>query len=246
MRIPRPVLIAAAALAVLTLAGCAPAPTAGPGGALPDTVTVQGSGTALAAPDKAEIGFSTFSKNADPKAAMAKAGADAAAILAALKKAGVAKEDLQTTGVMLQPEYAYRENEPPRVTGYRADVTVKATVRDITKIADVITAGTTAGAKSVSGPSFALDDDNPTKFEAVKKAVADAKARAEAMAGAGGRKVGEVVSMTDSAAVSAPGYPMLMRGGYAAADYMYPKAAIEPGQLEMTAQVTIVYRLVTP
>ncbi|TLM80397.1 MAG: DUF541 domain-containing protein [Actinobacteria bacterium] len=239
-----PLVLAAIAIATaLTLAGCQPAVVAS-SAALPDTVTVQGFGTALAAPDKAELSFSVFAKNADAKAAMSKAGADGEAIVAALKKAGVAKEDIQTTGVTLQAEYAYQEGESPRITGYRADVTVKATVRDIAKIADVITAGTQAGAKSVAGPTFLLDDDNPTKFEAVKRAVADAKARAEAMAGAGGRKVGEVVSMADSA-VAAEAPSALERAYATKADMAgaVPQAAIEPGQLEMTAQVTVVYRL---
>lgn len=233
--------IAAMALAAIA-AGCSGAPAAGP--AAPDTVTVRGTGTALSAPDEARLVFTTFAENADPKAAMTAAGRSGEAIVAALRKAGLDEKDMRTTGVTLQPRYAYREGSAPRVTGYRADIAVQATVRDMDKLADVISAGTSAGALEIQGPSFELSEDNPLRFEALRTAVSDAKARGEAMAEAGGRKLGAVVRMSDSSVRTQPlpdyADAKMAVGEMAAA---VPAGAILPGQLEMTAEVVIEYSL---
>lgn len=238
-----PLVVAAiAALALATVVtGCASQPAAGP--TAPDTVTVRGTGTALSAPDEARLVFSTFAENADPKAAMTAAGRSGETIVAALRKAGLDEKDLRTTGVTLRPQYAYREGAAPRVTGYRADIAVQATIRDLDKLADVISAGTSAGALEVQGPAFELSEDNPLRFEALEKAVADAKARGEAMAEAGGRKLGAVVRMSDSSVQAQPSHYYADARVAASEMAAVPAGAIQPGQLEMTAEVVIEYSL---
>lgn len=241
-RAAMPVLLGAALAVALATAACTPAPAAGP--AAPDTVTVQGTGTTMAPPDQADIVFTAFARRPDAKAAMTAAGKAAEAIVAALRKSGLDEKDLQTAGVTLQPEYAYREGAAPRITGYRADVAVKATVKEIGKLADVVSAGTGAGALEVQGPHFRLADDNPKRFEAIEKAVADAQARAKAMAEAGGRSVGQVVRMSDSVAQAEPPWgDRTARYAYGDVAGAIPDAAVQPGQLEMTAQVLVEFRL---
>jgi uncharacterized protein YggE len=111
-------------------------------------------------------------------------------VVKALKAAGVTDANQQTTGVTLNPQYAYSNGKPPRITGYQAAVQVRARVTDLAKIGDVIKAGTDAGANSVSGPNFTLSEENPTKFKALDLAVTDAKAKAESLAKASGRSLG--------------------------------------------------------
>ncbi len=206
----------------------------------PDSVTVKGTGDALAVPDLAEMTFTAFSVAPDAKAAMGAAGKTAEAIVGALRKAGVPEEDLQTTGVTLRPEYAYAEGSAPRITGYRADIAVKATVRKIDILADVIAAGTGAGALEMVGPAFRLADDNEKRFEAIEEAVTDAKARAAAMAKAGGRSLGEVVRMGEADVRAEVPVPW---GDRAMLSAGVPEGAIQPGQLETTAEVVVEFRL---
>ncbi len=244
MRHARPALltglIAAALFAALPLSACTTRVVSA-GVPQDDTVTVAGTGAALSKPDRADITFTASAQTSDAKSAMNQVAVTATKMLKAVKAAGVAENDLQTTGVTLNPQYRYASGKPV-LTGYQASVQTRARVTDLTKIADVIKAGTDAGASNVSGPAFSLSDDNPTKFTALDLAVKDAKAKAASLAAASGRTLGPVVSVTEGGRPSAaylPNYTSdLLHGGYAAA-----AVPVQPGQLQDTANVSVVFAL---
>ena len=227
--------VAAVMLAALATAGCSA--KTGTTASSPDKVTVNGSGTALSKPDRAQLDFGVSASDPDPKTAMSKASAAAARLVTALKKAGIAEADLQTTGVTLSPRYK-RVGATTRVTGYGADYSLRATTSDLANVGDVISAGTAAGATSVSGPNFTLSDTNPTKYAALGNAVTDARAKAGTLAKAAGRSLGGVLSMTQS---GQSGFAQDYRSGAFFASAM--PAAVQPGQLEDRASVTVVFAL---
>ena len=242
-RIGAPAAAAALLLAVtLALPGCTTKVVAT--GATPqEAITAAGTGVALSKPDRADVTFSVSSSAADPKTAMTKAAVVSDRVTKALKAAGIADKELQTTGVTLSPKYTYK-NGASLVAGYQANVEVRARVNDIAKVGDVIVAGTGAGATSVSGPSFSLTDANPAKFEARSEAVADAKAKATVLAKASGRSLGAVQSVTEAGAVAANN---LMRDGALPSAVNAGTAAYAPdiqaGQLEDRSSVTVVFGL---
>lgn len=225
-----------AALAAVAFASAGCTTVASSGAAVPNTVTASGTGTVHAAPDEADMSFGVTSSNANAKSALGAASKDAEKLTAALVKAGIAKEDIQTQNVSVYPNYANRSSKPT-ITGYTASLDIQAAVRDIGTLGDVINAANNAGSDSLSGPSFTISDKSALHSQAIEKAVADARTRAEAMAKAAGKTVGAVVSISESTASNNPG-PLF-------ASRMTAEASvpISLGQLDVTTDVTVVYEL---
>lgn len=227
-------LVAALALG----AGCSEAPE---DSAYLNTVTAAGNGKALSAPDTAEFTFGVETTDPKAKPALDRAGAAAEAISSAVQKAGVAKDDIQTSGVRVEPIYAeYKEGVAPHVVSYRAHVTLRARVRDMEIIGTVIEAATGAGANTINGPTFTLEDDAEASDAAISDAVADAKRRAQAMAEASDRELGGVVRVFETN-VEIPFQPNYLYATQGSPDMS--RAAIEPGQLDVNARVTVIFSL---
>jgi len=234
-------LLAALALALVALAGCGTtattATTAAQGGTTMNTVTASGMGTTQAAPDTAEMSFGVVTTSADAQTALDDASKAAEQITAAVKKQGIAAEDIQTRDVSVWPQTADKNGQQV-ITGYQASLSVQVKVRDIGKLGEVISAANAAGSNSISGPTFTIADPGPSRATAINEAVADARKTAEAMASAAGKSVGEVVSMSSSDVGSIPS-PMYGASDMAGA----AKVPIEPGQLDITANVVVVFEL---
>jgi hypothetical protein len=152
------------------------------------------------------------------------------AVIAALKAAG--GSNLQTQQVSLYPQ----TNDRNQVTGYVADNSVSAEAK-IAGAGALIDAAVAAGANNVSGPTLDVSDRDARYRDALGKAVADARAKAAALAGAGGFGVGPVSSVTEqTAAAPAPVYEAVAAGKSAA-------TPIEPGTQDVTADVTVTFRI---
>jgi uncharacterized protein len=237
--------IAAASLlalaAGLALAGCRTEIVAAPAAnAQLNTVTATGNGKASAAPDQATVSFGVTRQASNAKTALDQASVAAAQVASAVKKAGVADKDIQTADVNVYPQYSTPSaSGKSTISGYQASITVSVIARDLSKLGDLITAANQAGADTVNGPSFGLADDSPAQDQATTKAVADARRSAEAMAKAAGRSLGAVVSMSSS---NVSNVPLPMRSA-AAADSAQASVPIQPGQLQVTSEVTVVFQL---
>ena len=232
-------LLAALALALVALAGCGETTNiTTPAGAAANTVTASGAGTTQAVPDTAEMSFGVTTLSANAKLALDEAAKSAAQIAGALKKQGIADEDIQTQDVSVYPQTVDQDGKQV-ITGYQASLSVRVKVRDIAKLGEVISAANAAGANDISGPTFTIDDPAPARAKAIDEAVADARKSAEAMAKAAGKSVGEVLSMSSSDVGMVPG-PMFSTSDMAGAAKSVP---IEPGQLDITANVVVVFEL---
>jgi uncharacterized protein YggE len=230
MRRLLPLAIAALALvAVALFAGVAHPDAARGEPATPDTVTTTGHGVVTAVPDEATIDAGVHTQAASAADALAQAARLMNAVVAALKNAG--GDDLQTQQVALGPQ----QNDQGHVTGYTADASVSAR----TKIADagaLVDAAVSAGASSVNGPTLDVAGRDALYRDALKKAVADARAKAEALAEAGGFGVGQVSSVTEQSA----GAPVPVFDVAAAKSEAMP---VEPGTQDVSADVTVTFRI---
>lgn len=235
----RTVLVLALGLAigVLALTGCTTKVVTTEGAAPLHTVTAAGEGKAVSAPDMAEMQFGTTVVAADAKAALGQANDTAKKIADAVKGAGVAAEDIQTANVSVWPEQSF-EGDKATITGYRASIQVRVKIREIDEIGTVIGAASDAGTNEIGGPSFMLDDDDAVSAEAIELAIADARARAEVMAEAAGKSLGEIISVSETG-VGTPIY----YGARGEALDSAGAVAIEPGQLDIMANVTVVFEL---
>lgn len=232
-------LVALAAVLVLALTGCTTKVVTSPGQVL-NTVTALGEGKHVAAPDRAEMTFGVTTQGNEAKATLDDASKRSDTLISALKKAGINAEDIQTSGVSLNPQYDYNEGKIPRITGYQASLQVRVTMKDIEKIGDIIAAASDGGATDIQGPNWTLSEDSDARAQAIEKAVADAKVRAEVMAKAAGKSVGDVVSLNESGV----SVPIIYGETRAAADMAAAGVPqVEPGTLDITANVTVVFEL---
>ncbi|HEY2940497.1 MAG TPA: SIMPL domain-containing protein [Gaiellaceae bacterium] len=233
----RIVLIAALAallVAVIALAGVG-RPGAAHGSPAPAGrgITVTGTGTTVAVPDEASFSFGVESTGATARAAQAANAERMAGVVAALKGAGVAGRDLQTTDVSVMPDWS---NDGSRVEGFRAHASVQAKVRRIARAGAVVDAAVAAGATETSGPSLERADRDAQYRTALRNAVADARAKAEALAAEADVQLGRVVRVEEGAPAPQPYYER-------AALTAVRETPIEPGTQETQATVTVTFSL---
>jgi uncharacterized protein YggE len=240
MRLAPPALAPlAAVLALLPLQALAQdtAPPAAP--ALPRVLSVTGEGHATAKPDLARISLGVGHQAETAEAAMAMMAEGMQAVLARLAQEGIASSDVRTGQLMLEPAWNYNTPDGnPVMTGFVATQVVDVTVRDLDQVGGVLDAVVQDGANRVNGVMFDLAEPREALNEARRDAVADARARAEVYAEAAGVALGDLVSVSDTAAFA----PMPMfdaRGGAEAA----AAVPVAPGQLTLTAVVTMTWAL---
>lgn len=162
------------------------------------------------------------------------------AVLEAIVTAGVERRDIRTSLVGLGPITDYSSERGPRVTGYQLTNTVEVTVRDVGSAGQVIDAGLAAGATSLDGLEFRLDDPAPAEDAARRAAVEDARRRATTLAAAAGISLGPVIGIVESSHPT----PLFERGGIAG---MALKAAsdtpIEAGTQEVVVSVVVTFQI---
>jgi uncharacterized protein YggE len=233
MRRLLPILLAAAAaLLALALLGVG-RPTAARGDTTPSTssssVTTVGHGVVTVIPDRATISGGVRTSATTAAEAMAGNAAAATKVIAALKKAG--GSNVQTQEVSLYPQMS-----KGRVTGYVAQNTVSAEA-SIADAGRLIDAAVAAGANTVDGPSLSVSDQDALYRQALQKALADARAKAQALAQAGSFGLGGVESVTEQSAETPIVYAATPTAGKA------PSTPVEPGTQDVTADVQVTFAI---
>lgn len=202
-------------------------------------ISVTGVGSVSVAPDKVtiEVGVETF--NSEVTQAFSQSNSTLRAVTEAIKVLGIADNDIVTSNLSVYSNSRYNPSDGAEERGYSVSNTLRITVRDISQIEAVIDAAINAGANQLYGLSFSVSDPKAVESEARQLAVADARARAEELAGLVGGEVGEVVriaeftsggfyNVRESAAFGFGG-----DGG----------AFVSPGQQEVIIQVEVSFRL---
>jgi uncharacterized protein YggE len=217
-------LVLVAALAAATLPGSASSAAADAGG-----ITVLGTASVSSVPDRAELSFGVESQGETARAALAANAAEMRKVIAALKAAGAT--GAKTQYVSLSPRY----NDRSEPQGFVAVNSVSATLEQLARAGAVIDAAVEAGANQVYGPSLSSGDRTELYRQALKRAVANARANAQSLAEAGGVSLGRVTAI-----VEAGGAPQPLP--YAADKAMALESTpIEPGKQQTTANVTVTF-----
>ena len=236
----RPLLLAVAlALGTPAMTACAQ----NTGYAVPSDGTllsVSAQAEARRVPDVATMSTGVVTRAADANAAMRANAEQMSKVMAAIKAAGIAERDIQTTGVNLNPDYRYEDNKAPVITGYQASNTVNIKVRDLSKLGKALDALVASGANQVNGPSFEIDQPEAAYDEARQAALKKAQARADMYAKSLGLKVRRIVSISEGGGFRPPmPMPMMaMARGKAEAD-----TAISPGETALSASLDVVFEL---
>ncbi|KPN20829.1 hypothetical protein AO715_13605 [Xanthomonas sp. Mitacek01] len=238
--IPRPLLLACGlALGTLTMTASAQDTTHQTATSDGTLLSISAQAEASRAPDIATMSTGVVTQAADANAAMRANAEQMAKLMQAIKAAGIAERDVQTSGVNLSPQYRYAENQPPAITGYQASNTVNLKVRDIGKLGQVLDALVASGANQINGPTFEIDDADAVQDEARSAALKKAQARAEVYANSLGMRVRRIVSISEGGGFQAPPRPMMaMRAMAESAD-----TSISPGESTLTANLDVVFEL---
>lgn len=201
-------------------------------------VVTTGEGVVKRAPDRAWVTIAAESRARTPQDAQ-RANTDAmTSVTQRLKTSGIAAEAIQTTMFDLQPEFDYA-NGKQTLRGYVARNQVQVRVDELPKLGEVIAAVVGSGATNISGVRFDLKDRDAAEREALRKAVADARKRADAAVAGANMRVERVTRIEEQREFS-PGPPrpmqMAMRAGTAEKQAAVP---IEAGEIEIHVRVSL-------
>ena len=221
------VLLVAAAIAGVAQPHLGRSATASTG----STITVTGNGTVDATPDRASFNFGVTTNGATAAEALSRNSAEARAIIAALKKAGVDSSDIQTTQVSLWPQTSSNGRV---ITGYQASNSVQVTAA-LGKSGSLVDAAVGAGANNVEGPSLDTADKASLYNQALKQALDAAKGKAQAIANASGLTLGAALKVREG------GAPTPIVYGEALASRAAAAPPIEAGTQKIEASVTVTY-----
>jgi len=220
------------------LAACGPSTITVQPQPMQRTLTVTGSGMVTLTPDVAYIYIGVHTENVSVAEAVAENNTKAQAVATAIKGFGVEAKDIQTTNFSIWPQDQYDDKNNKTGTIYNVDNTVYITVRDLTKIGDLLDASIRAGANTINSIQFDVADKTEALSQARKAAVENAQKQAQELVDATGVKLGDVqtISYYDSTPLSAD----YGKGGGAMAASSVP---VSSGQYQLTTTVTIVYEL---
>jgi uncharacterized protein len=235
MRMIRIAGVALLVLAAAAVAGVGIPETAGGAESSPHQgITVNGTGTAKAIPNQAQLSLGVTTKGSTAREALAANSARMERVIAALKSTGVSEGDIKTQDVSVGPAY---DGDSGTENGYAARNSVAVTLRDLDRSSAVLDAASRAGANEVYGPSLTRSNRDAYEAKALESAFGNARKRAEALADAAGVRLGRVTSIVEGSGGPQPMYDMRARAEPAVG------APIEPGSEEIQASVTVTFAI---
>ncbi len=217
----------------------------------PRTLSVRGEGKISASPDLAEISVGVVTEAPTARNALSANNEAMAALQEVLKERGVAAKDIQTTNISVSPRYAQPPRPQPgqaqqdfqqRIIGYQVTNTVQITARNLENLGPLLDSVVTAGANQMYGIQFRIEDSKQLLDEARKRAMADAKRKAELYAGESGLVLDRPLRIDESSGMQPP-QPMYGMARGMMAESSVPVAA---GEQELSVSVQVVYELKLP
>lgn len=217
-----------------------------------DTITVQGDGQATLPPDVAKVSFTvqnTAKTVADAQAATTK---QANTAIDYVKGQGVDEKDVKTLSYNISPEYSYPNPcaygaicpdyyREPKITGYQVSQTVQVTMRDLTKVGEMLGGLGQLEVQNVNGPAFALDDSTAGYSAAREDAINKAKVQAKQLAAQLGVRLGKIVNFSESSGGYL--YPMMYDLGGDVAESKSATPEVPVGENTYNASVSITYEI---
>ncbi|MBI2714150.1 MAG: SIMPL domain-containing protein [Rhizobiales bacterium] len=200
-------------------------------------VTVTGEATVSVAPDMVVIRIGVASQGRTAREASDANARQMTAVLAAIKDAGIAERDVQTSRLSLQPQYDPNKTGGARLLGFQVTNQLTVKIRDVDKVPAILDRAIGAGANEMSGIEFVVSEQSKLLDQARGEAIADAHRKATLYARAAGVKVGSVVEITEAGAAPPLRLMQAMRAGGPGAP------PFSPGEQTLRAVATVTYEL---
>jgi uncharacterized protein YggE len=250
----------AASPAMLHAQATTPQVTLGPNSAL---LSLTAEGQTLRVPDIAMFSAGVVTQAPTAAQAMRENSARMDAVVAALKRAGIADRDIQTSAINLSPVYSNpdrdaqirarqmgqpyippEQQEPPRIIGYQARNTVSVRVRDLANMGRVIDTLVSVGANEVNGPNFTIEEQEAALNEARVDAVTKGRQRAEVYARAAGLRVARILSISEGGGFYPVQRDIIVTGSARGGAPPPPPTPVQPGELTLGVNVSMQFELV--
>jgi uncharacterized protein YggE len=209
-------------------------------------IVVNGSAQVFVAPDEATVRLGIVRQAPTAQAAQEQANVVGKEILNAIAKAGVPANQIQTARLVLSPIYAPRgpeSRDAPRIVAYNATNTILVRIDNLSLVGPAIDAGLKAGANQVEGVQFGLRNDLPSREEAIKQAVQEARSKAQTMADALRVNLVEVLEASEAGISVVPFAEAGFSSRLAVAAAADTSTPVSPGQIQVNANVTIRFRI---
>ncbi len=199
---------------IITIMGLSPMPLISQPGIAAEiivpTIALNGTGKALGAPDMAMLSLGVLRQAKTANEAMKKNNSAMAKILAALKNAGIAEEDLRTTNFSIRPQYKrYKKtsssrNRLPEIIGYTVSNQMSVKINDLKKLGEIIDMTVKLGVNTGGNIQFLNKNPAPFISKARQKAMENAIAKAKTLTNAAGAKLGKILTITENSFIPRP------------------------------------------
>ena len=220
---------------IATIILCVAMLFAGAALALDRLITVTGESMISVAPDMATIQLGVTTQAASAREAGDANAKKMSGLLSAIKAAGIAEADIQTTQLSLQPQYS--GGNAPRITGFQASNQVTVKVREIGAVSGVLDRAIAAGANDIAGIEFVVSERSKALDRARREAIDDARRKAELYAGAANAKLGPVVTISEIPP-QPPVRPVMHSMREAATS-----VSVAPGEQQLRLSLTVTFEL---
>lgn len=200
-------------------------------------ITVSGQGQVMVSPDTAQVQLGVQAQGADLATVQQQVNSAMNAVLAALKSAGIPDNQIRTVVYSVSVQRDPKAPDSP-ITGYQVTHLVQVKVTPVDKVGAVVDAAVGKGANLVNGIQFIVENQDAAERQARQLAMADARNKAEQLAQLGSVQIGQPVTISETQA--SPPTPIAVPGAVAR-DVV--STEIQPGQSEVTVNVTVSYAI---
>lgn len=227
--------------AAVAFVGTGIAPTEAATESMNRTISLSATGSVKTRPDAADITVGVISEAETARGALDENNVAMGKIVAELKQKGIEERDIQTTNFAVHPKYQhFQDGKPSVIAGYRVANSVRITVRDLSKLGEVLDKVVSLGSNQIGGVSFTVSEPSELMDEARKRAMATARRKAELYAKAANATLGRVLKIEEVTFQPGPPRPMFtaMR-----AEAKSSEVPIESGEAEVQVRVSVVWEL---
>jgi uncharacterized protein len=206
-----------------------------------ESITVRGTGQSTVTPDRFTFTLGVQTVAPTVETAVNQNNQKVASVLAALKKAGAAESDIQTSQFNIYPQQDYQEGKLPRILGYQVNNSITVRSMKVGDAGKLLGVAVGAGVNTSSGINFEVSDPARGRDQALRAALEDARAKAMSLAQAAGRTLGRTLQIVEGGTTTPPPYAMpraMAMEGRIAGD-----VPVEAGTQEVSFSITATFEL---
>ncbi|MEX0677037.1 MAG: SIMPL domain-containing protein [Pirellulales bacterium] len=208
------------------------------------SITVVGQGEVQVRPDMANVAVGVTTEAETASEALTENNRRMAQLLKTLRGLDIPDKHVQTSSFNVSPKQSYDRDrrEPPKIVGYTVTNQVNVKVMEVSRLGSILDAVVETGGNRIQGVGFSLAEPQPHMDQARRKAMADARHRAELYAAEAGVKLGAPLLISEQSA-SLP-RPLMTLGVEVRGVAAPGEVPISQGEQTITAHVTVTYAIV--